>query len=88
MSSENGATSAPDDKLTDDNPEIKCDICGKPSKNKFTLTQHKKIHLEQKPFTCQYCNKGDGAFLCFACRAILPPHFIFSKKKGCISFLG
>ncbi len=67
MSSENGATSAPDD-----NPEIKCEICGKPSKNKFTLTQHKKNHLEQKPFTCKYCNKG-GVFHIEQFRTSPPP---------------
>ena len=41
-----------------DKTDLNCDICGESFACRSDLKQHKKSHVEHKPFKCEYCNKA------------------------------
>lgn len=37
--------------------KYECDICGRGFKKPYVLKQHKMCHTNEKPFSCEYCEK-------------------------------
>jgi len=46
--------------LTQSDPSLPCDICGKRSATKKDLQKHMNTHTRVKPYACQFCHRGFG----------------------------